>query len=758
MKHRQKAAALFCAAAFLSSCGTEPAETTVTETAAVSDTAAMPETTAAPETTAVSESGITAEPAEERPEEALPRMDGSTSAIPLEIGLKSGFLGISYAQAKRLVTHTTTHDSFKRLLGGEVDLILSVPISEEQRKMADEAGVTLFMEPIAKEGFVFVVNAENPVDSLTSEQLRGIYSGAITNWAEVGGRDEPIHAYQRNTDSGSQNYMTVFMGDTPLMPPKKEYTAGGMGSLMSAVAAYDNSAGAIGYSVYSYAAQMYENTDRVKFIAVDGVAPSKTTMADESYPLLSCTYAIYTDRSAGSAEEFVRRTLSDEGQGCVLDSGYLPVNGMEVPERYLPYEAVGTGEPKPADFAPSREYCYLDVRDGNGIQRTGDGYYRLTLLKDEAFQERINADIRTAMDGLKQYDDPKYHTDGTERMSGIRIGASCRNGYLSLTLYYPDSETEVDPMAAPMLFDYAVTLNYDLIAEKKIERFSDLFYEGENFLPDLNEKIGSSTEEVCLFAVDDVQRLDFSGILGEPRLFTINGMISERDNPYLTCMAFLPFAEYGDSYVLSLHSPAARYRDMSEILNDIHAPHVRTLPFAEWEMGYIAEDGKIYFTVVRSAFHTEEEIAEKKAFYRTLQDRAREYFAQFGYEWETENAHWVRMGIRFSENPNAHYVQIGEMVFSFGDTAYANFDTDTLEIITLDTLIGENWREYLQGEDREFLREKGIETLYLSEWYVSGDTVMVAAVYPNEEAYNGYGILLMWVPKEKVNPRYLGSE
>ena len=133
----------------------------------------------------------------------LPRTDGSTSAAPLEIGLKSGFLGIPYDQAKELVSHTTTHDSFKRLINGEVDLIFSVPISEEQQKMADEAGVTLFMEPVAREGFVFVVNEDNPVDSLTSEQLRKIYSGEITNWSQVGGNDEPILPYQRNTDSGS---------------------------------------------------------------------------------------------------------------------------------------------------------------------------------------------------------------------------------------------------------------------------------------------------------------------------------------------------------------------------------------------------------------------------------------------------------------------------------------------------------------------------------------------------------------------------
>ena len=252
MKKFRKITALLSAAIFFCSCNSSDNSTPTFTEAAVEVTTILTDTTSE-EVTSDSESE------QETVTPNLPRMDGSTSATPLEIGLKSGFLGISYEQAKELVSHTTTHDSFKRLIGGEVDLIFSVPISEEQQKLADEAGVTLFMEPVAREGFVFVVNAENPVDSLTSEQLRKIYSGEITNWSEVGGNDEPILPYQRNTDSGSQNYMTVFMGDTPLLPPKTELVQGMMMSLMDAIAVYDNSAGAIGYSVYSYAAQMYAN-------------------------------------------------------------------------------------------------------------------------------------------------------------------------------------------------------------------------------------------------------------------------------------------------------------------------------------------------------------------------------------------------------------------------------------------------------------------------------------------------------------------
>ena len=115
---------------------------------------------------------------------SVPKMDGSTSAIPLEAGFKSKMLSVPYSDAKMLVSHHKTHESFSMLLSGENDMIFTVPISEEQQKMADDAGVKLNFVPVAKEGFVFVVNKNNPVDSLTSAQIRDIYSGKITNLKE----------------------------------------------------------------------------------------------------------------------------------------------------------------------------------------------------------------------------------------------------------------------------------------------------------------------------------------------------------------------------------------------------------------------------------------------------------------------------------------------------------------------------------------------------------------------------------------------
>ena len=327
MKKKILTAAIL-AAVLLSSCGSSTEGTSDTTSVAESVTTSATETTPAGDTTsaALSEAavkfGIT--------KENFPLTDGSTSTIPLDAGIRAALFNLSQAQTESEITHTTTHKSFERLLNGEVDAIFTVPISAEQSEMAAEKGITLESIPAAMEGFVFVVNADNPVDSLTQEQIKGIYAGRITNWSEVGGNDAEIIPFQRNPDSGSQNYMRVFMQDDELIEAKSEYMLYGMAGILDAISNYDNGVDSIGYSVYSYAAEMYNNENGIKFIAVDGVAPSLETMASKDYPLLSCTYFMYSaDEAADSpVRKLAEFITSAEGQEAVERSGYVKAHNI----------------------------------------------------------------------------------------------------------------------------------------------------------------------------------------------------------------------------------------------------------------------------------------------------------------------------------------------------------------------------------------------------------------------------------------------
>ena len=130
-------------------------------------------------------------------------------------------------------------------MNGDVDIFFGAEPSAEQKKLASDAGKELVYTPIGKEAFVFFVSEDNPVDGLTSEQIRNIYSGNITNWKKLGGRNLPILAFQRPQNSGSQTKMEKFMGDAKLKEPLKVEFEYSMVGVISAVADYQNKETAI---------------------------------------------------------------------------------------------------------------------------------------------------------------------------------------------------------------------------------------------------------------------------------------------------------------------------------------------------------------------------------------------------------------------------------------------------------------------------------------------------------------------------------
>ena len=263
--------------------------------------------------------------------ENFPKMDGSTACVPLGEAVVSVLLGESREDCADLVQFNRTTQSFRNLKDGLCDILI---VGQPNAAVFDEMeaeGFEYELETIATDGLIFVVNENNPVDNLTTEQIRGIYTGKITNWSEVGGNDEEIVPFQRNEGAGSQALMLkLVMGDTPMMEPPKEYLIDSMGGLMSAVKSYDNSASAIGYSVYYYANDM-KMAEGLKIISVDGVAPSPETIRSGEYPHLNAYYSVI---AADEAEMSPARILfnwlvSEEGQRLVDMEGYVSVIDFE---------------------------------------------------------------------------------------------------------------------------------------------------------------------------------------------------------------------------------------------------------------------------------------------------------------------------------------------------------------------------------------------------------------------------------------------
>ena len=277
-------------------------------------------------------------PAETQPTEVFrftrenfPRLDGSTSLVPLGEAVASVLLGESREEIQDLVQFNRTTQSFRNLMNGECDLLLA---SEPNAAVFDEMkeqGFTIDMKQITTEALVFLVNENNPVDGLTTQQLQDIFSGKITNWKDVGGNDEEIVAFQRNEGAGSQVLMKkLVMKEIEMAEAPADYVIGEMGMLIDAVKSYDNSANAIGYSVYYYAHDM-EMAKGLKLLAIDGVAPEKETIRSGAYPFRNGYFtAIDANEPADSPARILFDWLqSEDGQRVVDREGYvsvIPVN------------------------------------------------------------------------------------------------------------------------------------------------------------------------------------------------------------------------------------------------------------------------------------------------------------------------------------------------------------------------------------------------------------------------------------------------
>lgn len=257
--------------------------------------------------------------------EDFPRMDGSTANLPLMAAVLSAATGISPEQAQLQVDCSTTANAWLNLADGYTDILLVYEAAEETKQELETIGTELEITPIGLDALVFIVNEQNPVTSLSQQQLRQIYTGQITNWSDLGGEDLPIKAFQRDPTSGSQSlFRKLLLPDTEPMQAPTELRPGDMGSLIEGLASYNNEGSAIGYSVFYYASYMYAKPG-LRFVAVDGVTPSDETIANQTYPLLNPFYvAIRADEPEDSPARILRDWLVADGAPVIEAAGYIP--------------------------------------------------------------------------------------------------------------------------------------------------------------------------------------------------------------------------------------------------------------------------------------------------------------------------------------------------------------------------------------------------------------------------------------------------
>lgn len=170
------------------------------------------------------------------------------------------------------------------------------------------AGVT-----VARDGIAIIVNPANTLTNLNLDQVRGIFSGAINNWKEVGGADQPIRVVSREAGSGTRSSFEKIIGNITLA--RDAIVQDSNGTIRETVA---NDADAVGYLSHGLL------NAKVKAVCVDGVECVEKEILAGKYKLVRPVFLLTQGPPAGAAMEFMAYILSSEGQETIRKNGLLP--------------------------------------------------------------------------------------------------------------------------------------------------------------------------------------------------------------------------------------------------------------------------------------------------------------------------------------------------------------------------------------------------------------------------------------------------
>jgi len=216
------------------------------------------------------------------------------------------------------------------LINGEIDVAdASRPIKAEEIEQAKAGGTTPFEVTIARDMLSIVVNPSNPISKLTIEQISKIYSGEITNWKEVGGSDQPITLYGRQSTSGTYVFFQEDIIKAEYSPKMRNME--GNQAILDAVRQDKTGVGYVGIGYLVDESGNEVSGIKIVNVAKDAQSEYQSPM-DESkhatYPVARSLFQYIAGKPAkGSAiYDFAMFELSDEGQEIVKESGFVPLS------------------------------------------------------------------------------------------------------------------------------------------------------------------------------------------------------------------------------------------------------------------------------------------------------------------------------------------------------------------------------------------------------------------------------------------------
>jgi phosphate transport system substrate-binding protein len=244
---------------------------------------------------------------------------GSTSVQPLSEELATAFM-----KANKDITVEVQGGG-----SGQAAVALSDGIADIgalSRDVKAEEKTTIVKEyVIAKDGVAVIVNPDVNVTNLTLEQIKGIYTGAIKNWKEVGGKDEAITVVSREEGSGTRGAFTELTGVSVKDSAGNQVDGTTKSAIVqpstgAALQAVSSTPGAVGY------VSMEAVNSSVTAVTVEGVAVTKATVLDGTYPISRPFIYGVTAKVSTAAQAYIDFVMSAEGQALVEKNGFIPVN------------------------------------------------------------------------------------------------------------------------------------------------------------------------------------------------------------------------------------------------------------------------------------------------------------------------------------------------------------------------------------------------------------------------------------------------
>jgi len=242
-------------------------------------------------------------------------LTGSTTVLPISQMAAEAFMEL-HPKVNISVQGGGSGVGIAALIDQTADIAnASRPINTKEIARCREKGIDPVGNLIAQDGIAIVVHTSNPIEELSLEQLKAIYTGEISKWSDLGGEVKPIVVVSRDVASGT---FEVFK-EKVLKGSKTREDALMLASNKAVATTVSETPYAIGYVGIAYL------SSEVKALKIDGVEPANETVTSGKYEVARPLYMYTNGKPKGLAKEFIDFIMSREGQKIVEEVGFVPV-------------------------------------------------------------------------------------------------------------------------------------------------------------------------------------------------------------------------------------------------------------------------------------------------------------------------------------------------------------------------------------------------------------------------------------------------